>query len=89
MFKNGTPEKLSVAAQGFMINTEHSYIKTEVLRAVEAHGMGRPAGWYVVDSRVLLAESREVSDDLRINGRCVAMNSDELSARVSPAPRQT
>lgn len=40
MFAAGTPEKLSIGAQGFMINTEHSYIMTEVGRAREAHHKG-------------------------------------------------
>lgn len=41
MFENGTPEKISVGAQGYMINTEHSGIMTEIERATEAYVQGK------------------------------------------------
>jgi hypothetical protein len=40
MFKAGTPEKLSVGAQGFMINYELSFVQTEILKAGECHRKG-------------------------------------------------
>ena len=41
-FKNGTPEKLSVGAQGWMINYELSFVQTEILKAGECHRKGMP-----------------------------------------------
>ena len=40
MFKAKSPEKVSIGAQGYMINTEHSFITTEVARAADAHAKG-------------------------------------------------
>ena len=40
MFKAGTPEKLSLAVQGFMINYELSFVQTEILKAGEMHRKG-------------------------------------------------
>ena len=40
MFKKGTPEKLSLAAQGFMINYELSFVQTEILKAGDMHRKG-------------------------------------------------
>jgi len=42
MMAAGTPELISIGAQGTLINYEISMITTEVLRAGEAHRMGRP-----------------------------------------------
>jgi len=39
-FKDGTPEKLSLGAQGFMINYELSFVQTEVLKAGDMHKKG-------------------------------------------------
>lgn len=47
MFEKGTPEKVSIGAQGFMINQEHSNIMTEIERASSAYTSGqiyRPSG---------------------------------------------
>ena len=40
MFKANTPEKLSLAAQGFMINYELSFVQTEILKAGDMHRKG-------------------------------------------------
>eukprot|EP00929_Paragymnodinium_shiwhaense_P029291 TRINITY_DN16815_c0_g1_i2.p1 TRINITY_DN16815_c0_g1~~TRINITY_DN16815_c0_g1_i2.p1 ORF type:complete len:1107 (+),score=237.16 TRINITY_DN16815_c0_g1_i2:88-3321(+) len=42
MLADGTPEKLSVGAQGFMINWEISHITTEMQKAAETHKKGMP-----------------------------------------------
>jgi len=41
MYKKGTPEKLSLAAQGFMINFELSFVQTEILKAGQMHSEGK------------------------------------------------
>ena len=42
MFKKGTPQKLSLGAQGFMINYELSFVQTEILKAGDMHRKGMP-----------------------------------------------
>jgi hypothetical protein len=42
MYDAGTPELLSVGAQGTMINMELSFIATEILKAADMHKKGMP-----------------------------------------------
>ena len=42
MFNDGTPEKLSLGVQGFMINYELSLVQTAILGAGECHRKGLP-----------------------------------------------
>jgi len=42
MFEAGTPEKLSIGAQGMMINNELTFLATEILKAADMHTKGLP-----------------------------------------------